>query len=396
MGVLVTLMNAAGIVTAVSRYQEFRVREMGTFVMPLTMNFCLFAVLSLFPFYITRLCGTGDRKIVRVLRNASVPVSAVTFACYCGHVIAGKRGSANILVLPEVAEPSVWYTFSCLGCFMILTLCFVIVCISVRKTSGRQTVALIMFMVFPVLASFLTQYHRNMMLIPSAMTLSLLTIHNYIQHDQVLRLQEQETRLANHRIQLMISQIRPHFIFNTLNTIYYLCEKDPAEAQRAIDDFSEYLRANLETLENEKEVSFSREIEYVRHYLSLEKMRFGDELRTEFDLQADHFGIPPMTVQPIVENAVKHGLMKKDGGGTVLIASREKEDCYEVTVTDDGTGFDPSREPQGDDKKHVGIRNVRERLERISGGELTIRSAPGKGTRAVIRLPKEPRGQKAG
>ena len=113
----------------------------------------------------------------------------------------------------------------------------------------------------------------------------------------------------------MLSQIRPHFLFNTLNSIYVLCEKDPEVAQKAIGEFSEYLRGNFEGLENETVIPFSREIEHVRHYLNLEKMRFGSLLHVIYDLDGSEFMIPPLTLQPLAENAVKHGIMRKKDAG---------------------------------------------------------------------------------
>lgn len=202
-----------------------------------------------------------------------------------------------------------------------------------------------------------------------------------------IRVEKLEKELENERIALMISQIQPHFLYNTLDTIYYLCGTDAEKAQKAVEEFSEYLRVNLSALSSRKLVSFESEWKHVETYLKLEKMSSEDELQYVFDIQVSHFMIPVLSVQPLVENAVKHGLGKKRGGGTVLISTREFSDRYEIVVKDDGVGFDVNRKTQ-DKRVHIGIRNVKERISSLCGGTLEITSIPGEGTTAVIILPK--------
>ena len=107
-----------------------------------------------------------------------------------------------------------------------------------------------------------------------------------------------------------------------------------------------------------------------------------------YDIQTDHFFLPVLTVQPLVENAVKHGITKKRGGGVLTLATREEPKSYVVTVTDTGVGFDPAHY-MDDGKNHIGIENVRQRLEHMAGGTLKITSTPGSGTTAVIIIPKK-------
>ena len=124
-----------------------------------------------------------------------------------------------------------------------------------------------------------------------------------------------------------------------------------------------------------------------RNPLEIEKMRFEDTLEIEYDIKCVDFALPVLTVQPIVENAVKHGTSKKRGGGRVTVATFEDKENYIVKVSDTGCGFDPEK-PRDDGKRHVGIANVRKRLSNMCNGSLTIESEIGVGTVATIKIPK--------
>ena len=196
-----------------------------------------------------------------------------------------------------------------------------------------------------------------------------------------------ELKLQESHISIMLSQIQPHFLYNTLNSIYYLCETNPMRARSMVNSFAEYLRNNLSTLEATELVSFETELSHINTYLDIEKIRFEDTLEIEYDIQCIDFSLPVLTVQPIVENAVKHGTSKKRGGGKVMISTEQDKESYIITVSDTGCGFDPAK-PQNDGKRHIGIENVRQRLSNMCGGSLTIESKVGVGTVAVIRIPK--------
>lgn len=197
-----------------------------------------------------------------------------------------------------------------------------------------------------------------------------------------------QTELADSRISIMLSQIQPHFLYNSLNTIYYLCDKDPQAAKKAISDFSDYLRGSMDSLTRRTPIPFYKELQHVRKYLTLEKMRFEDRLEIEWDIQTEGFMIPALTVQPLVENAVKHGVCQLEEGGIVKISTRDCVDHFEVEIIDNGAGFDVN-EVKNDGKSHVGIENVRSRLWKMCQAELEITSEKGKGTSAVIRIPKD-------
>lgn len=199
--------------------------------------------------------------------------------------------------------------------------------------------------------------------------------------------QAMELRLQENQISIMLSQIQPHFLYNTLNSIYQLCETNPMRARFMVNSFSEYLRNNLSSLEEPGLITFETELSHVNTYLDIEKVRFEDTLEIEYDIKCMDFSLPVLTVQPIVENAVKHGTSKKRGGGRVRISTEDDGQDYVITVSDTGCGFDPDV-PKNDGKRHVGIENVRQRLANMCSGSLTIESKVGEGTVATIRIPK--------
>ena len=198
--------------------------------------------------------------------------------------------------------------------------------------------------------------------------------------------QEENVKL---KTEILLSQIQPHFLFNTLGTISHLCTDAP-EAKKAIGLFSRYLRGNIDVLSNDMLIPFDKEIDHARMYLELEKLRFGDSLQVSWDLQCTDFMIPSLTLQPLVENAVRYGVRgNADGCGTVRIQSRDRGDHYEISVFDSGPGFYPDHTQWSVERSHIGIDNVKERLRVVCNGEFRIQSVPRLGTTATIILPKE-------
>ena len=195
-----------------------------------------------------------------------------------------------------------------------------------------------------------------------------------------------EAELKESRISIMLSQIQPHFIYNTLGTIERMCLKDPQKAFDLVRNFSLYLRGNFSELDSVTPIRFADEIKHVEYYVNIEKVRFPD-MSIEYDVEATEFVLPALSVQPLVENAIKHGLMRLETGGTVKIHSYETPTHFCVEVTDDGVGFDT--DAPVDEKKHVGLRNIRGRLKAMVNGALVMESKPGVGTKAIIMIPKE-------
>ena len=196
--------------------------------------------------------------------------------------------------------------------------------------------------------------------------------------------------LEQSRTAIILSQVQPHFLYNVLLGIKQLCDSNPKKASEALEHLAFYMRRNLNSLTRKQLIPFDEEMCHVNDYLYLEKMRFEEKLTVVLDLEYTDFFLPAMTVQPIAENAVRWGITKKKGGGTLTIKSQLTGEEVMISVMDDGAGFDPN-EIRNDGKTHVGIENVRQRLMLQCGGTLSISSKKGSGTTVTIRLPQKGR-----
>ena len=252
--------------------------------------------------------------------------------------------------------------------------------------------AVLLYLLLPmaVLAGDLVWDEQTLLGLGTTLTLILVFANIQLQRDR--RLREQDKELAQKKIAILLSQIQPHFLFNILGSIEWLCETDPRKAQEATDELARFLRGNMDSLQSTSTIPASRELEHVRCYLNLERIRFGDHLRVEYDIGPTDFFLPALSLQPLVENAVRHGVTKQEEGGTIRVSTSQTIQHYLVTIRDDGVGFDPER-PQQDGRDHVGIENVRSRLAAQCGGSLIIGSRPGAGTVAQVRIPKTGKSQ---
>jgi len=257
-----------------------------------------------------------------------------------------------------------------------------------RYLRRRNLLFLSSHIIIPLAAEIIQICNYGISLLNTGVTLALLFVFINIQITRELRIEQQEKELAEARIDIMLSQIQPHFLYNTLTAIRRLCGLDPEKAKEAILDFSLFLRGNMNALTSKAPITFSQEKKHTEKYLNLEQQRMQGRLRVVYIIMVSDFFVPPLTLQPIVENAVRHGVLRREEGGTVTISTQETPQAYIITVSDDGVGFSPGREEQGD-RIHVGIANVRKRLEDICGGGLEIKSTPNVGTMATITIPKE-------
>lgn len=272
-----------------------------------------------------------------------------------------------------------------LFCYLLFT---ALVIVYRKRLVWREMVFFLLYIFVPLGGGATQMFLRGVAVVNIGVALALLFILVNIQFEHELLIKRQEKELAEDRIDIMLSQIQPHFLYNSLTTIRQLCDYDPQQAKAAVTDFALFLRANMDSLKSKAPIPFDQELAHVRHYLALEQQRFQERLRVVYDIGCKDFSIPPLTLQPIAENAVRHGVLKREEGGTVTIRTEETDTAYLVTVTDDGVGF-PAAPEEPDGRSHVGIENVRSRLASLCGGTLHIKSTAGEGTTAAIIIPKE-------
>ena len=350
----------------------------GTYLFPLLTAY----ILSLFVAAMVGESKEQSRWLFRVLGILmSIEVIALVTAQLTGH-----------LILADEAGRFSYGAASAMG-FMVTSAFMVIDLIMVvrlgQNISIRQRIALITYLSLPLLSILVRSLWPGVYVVALASCISMMIMLIVVVDEQSKSMQQQELDNEQLKVDLMLSQIQPHFLFNVLYVIQEICLVDAEVASKAISDFSRYLRHNMDSLSINRPIPFREELEHVRHYVSLQQLRFGDALDVRYELECTDFELPTLTLQPLVENAIRYGVRKsKDGEGTVIIRTQEFPDRYEIHVLDDGPGFVPDQLPE-DSMSHTGIKNVRERLRRICGGELRVESEIDKGTDAVIVLPKD-------
>ncbi len=213
--------------------------------------------------------------------------------------------------------------------------------------------------------------------------LSALAMYSFILSDQIEQDLRHQREIAHERASVLVLQMRPHFIYNTLMSIHSLCSLDPQMAQQITMDFTNYLRRNFNAVASDSTIPFSTELEHTRAYLAVEQVRYDDMLVVDYDTPFTRFRLPPLTLQPIVENAVKHGMDLDSDPLCISIRTRYTDVGTEIIVEDNGIGFDPS----GESEPHIALKNIRQRLEMMCGGTLELTSRGAGGTRVTIRVP---------
>ncbi len=196
-----------------------------------------------------------------------------------------------------------------------------------------------------------------------------------------LRAARLQSSLTEARLQLLQTQMQPHFLFNTLNSIAELVHEDAEVADVMITRLSELLRASLETA-GRQEVPLQQEIGMVERYLDLQRVRFGDRLRSRIEVEPALLDalVPNFTVQPLVENSIRHAVVNRVEGGSVAVTAVRRDASLVIAVADDGTGFDTT----GSDG--VGLSNVRQRMQHLYGSEQRVEIGRGPGGGAEVRL----------
>ena len=247
---------------------------------------------------------------------------------------------------------------------------------------------IIIDILMPFIASVVQVFIYGIAITNIAIGATQLLLFMIVYRYQELKIQERDIQLSEYNTKLMLTQVQPHFMLNTLSTIQYLCKHDSDAAFETISDFSVYLRNNMEFAQAKDLISFEKELSHIEKYVAIEKKRFGERINVLYDIKEKDFELPPLSVQPLVENAIKHGISKKRCGGTVELSTWRGVDSVHIIIKDDGIGFDVEK-PYSSDRVHLGLSIVKDRLKRMCGGDVVITSEENKGTICEITIPIE-------
>ena len=251
--------------------------------------------------------------------------------------------------------------------------------------SRRQNRAFLIYLLIPLACMLVQMFFYGLLMTVLGSTVASMIMLSTILLEQLDNYLKQSRENANLRANTLVLQMRPHFIYNTMMSIYYLCEQDPKKAQQVTMDFTSYLRKNFTAVAKDQTIPFTEELEHTRAYLAVEQARFEGELFVEFDTPVTAFRLPALTLQPIVENAVKHGLDPELDPLSISILTSEVENGVEISVEDTGPGFGEV----DNDEPHIALKNIRARLEMMCSGSLTVTSREQGGTLVTVFIPRD-------
>ena len=266
--------------------------------------------------------------------------------------------------------------------FIMFALTLILALIN-KNLALKEKAAFISYVLLPIVAIILQNRFAGYAIAYLSIVIAIEILFLFLNVQKNDLLIEQQEKYKEAQVKVMMSQIQPHFVYNSLSSISTLIPLDPAKAQSALDSFTEYLRHNLSSLTETKLIPFEAELKHIETYIELEKIRFNDRINVIYDIKVRDFNVPPLSIQPIVENAIKHGILKKIEGGTLTFKTYKKDNAYIVEVVDDGVGFDLN-DVDFSKNVHLGLNNIQYRLNTMCDGSVDIISKVGKGTKVVI------------
>ena len=270
--------------------------------------------------------------------------------------------------------------------FIMLAIVLVVTLFN-KKLVLREKIAFACYCLLPLAAIILQNFLPGYAIAYTSLIIAVEILFFFVNVSKNIQLVEEQEKNREAQIKIMVSQIQPHFVYNSLSAISTLISIDPYKAQKALDDFTEYLRTNLSSLTEKRLVPFEDELKHIETFIELEKMRFKDRLKVLYDIKVIDFRVPCLSIQPLVENSIKHGILKNINGGTVMIKTYAISGFYCVEVIDDGVGFD-IKSVDFENNKHIGLNNIKYRIEKMGNGEMSIFSEVDKGTRVLVKFRK--------
>lgn len=252
-----------------------------------------------------------------------------------------------------------------------------------KQLAGKYFYAFLVSLATMAAALFLHFFISAFALFGLGVALCVFSMYLIILTDQIEQNKRQQQEISRQHASVMMLQMRPHFIYNTMMTIYSLCDQDPKKARQVTMDFTNYLQKNFNAVASENLIPFVAELEHTRAYLAVEQAQHDEMLLVEYDTLFTQFRLPPLTLQPLAENAVKHGMNPYSAPLHLSIRTRHTDSGTEIIVEDNGPGFDPSDES----RPHTTLTNIRQRLEMMCGGSLAIMPREDGGTVVMITIP---------
>ena len=339
---------------------------------------CLSSLVVLPTVFLLHCCGEDVR------RSGLTKAVSVLWSVYFVMLIAAQFTDAFYYVTPD----NLYFRGSLFALLIspLDIIMFLNIAATIRrreKLSRQYFVALLVYLI-PMSAALLVHlFYSVEIVIVFCMALFALLMYGLIISDNVRQNLRYQREIANQRAGIMVLQMRPHFIYNTMMGIYYLCDQDPQKAKQVTLDFTTYLRKNFTAIASEDTIPFAEELEHTRAYLAVEQAQFEDSLFVEFDTPHTLFRVPPLTLQPIVENAVKHGLRASNAPIHISVTTRQTDTANEIVVEDDGPGFGAV----DNNDPHIALENIRQRLSMMCAGTLTITPREGGGTSVRVTIP---------
>lgn len=334
--------------------------------------------------YLLYLIDHGDKKMMKIWHRAAWTIFAVAVTLLVITQFTGLFYSVDAGGIYH-RGPLFWLSQAIAIGTLVMDI-VLIVCYR-ERLSRAERISFCVYACVPIVAIFMQLFFYGVYFLLLSSTLAAVFMLGAIILDQTEQYYRTEQELSQMRSALVLSQVQPHFLYNSLTAIAALCEHAPAEAKEATLAFAEYLRTNMNALNAKGTVPFVTELKHIETYLYLEQLRFGDDLLVDMDIEATDFSLPALTIQPLVENAVKWGVCPDEEGGIVRLSTHETPLGVEITVSDDGVGFDPEHLPQ-DGKDHLGLQLVRDRLKMVCGAKLTVESKIGQGTVVRVFIPR--------
>ena len=266
--------------------------------------------------------------------------------------------------------------------YMIMAINFYTYIRNYRSYLKRERLAYLIYLITPAICIAIHIVFIDIEIIALGRAVSSLTAFTFVLQEHIRYVIKQEHRIDDQNASILALQMRPHFIYNTLTSIYYLVEENPKEAQHTILEFTSYLRKNFTAIVSEEPIAFTDELEHAKAYLAVEQVRFNNNLTVTYDIGVTDFKLPPLTLQPLVENAVKHCVHSAESPLVIFISTDRDQHNIILKVENSNavSGFTDNDDP------HIALDNIRNRLMSMCGGTLDLRLSPPPDDKATVTI----------